>query len=98
MNVGVILVQIWCNALHGDTHDIHDIKRRCQNSKRQLPIGDYFDTKTALISMGAVFRFVGETCGLPRANTVRPYGCVAVQFVKTLPSYLHFIGFMVQYN
>ena len=33
-----------------------------------------FRYKTALISMGAVFVFVGETCGLPRANTVRPYG------------------------
>ena len=54
LNVGVILVQIWCNTLCNDTHDIHDIarnhtiklryhtifydihdiKRRCQNSKR----------------------------------------------------------------
>ena len=25
MNVGVILVQIWCNTLSNDTHDIHDI-------------------------------------------------------------------------
>ena len=33
-----------------------------------------FRYKTALISVGAVFAFVGETCGLPRANTVCPYG------------------------
>ena len=27
MNVGVILVQIWCNTLCDDAHDIHDIAR-----------------------------------------------------------------------
>ena len=26
-NLGVILVQIWCNILCDDTHDIHDIAR-----------------------------------------------------------------------
>ena len=28
LNVGVILVQIWCNTLCDDTHDIHDIARK----------------------------------------------------------------------
>ena len=28
LNLGVILVQIWCNTLSNDTHDVHDIARK----------------------------------------------------------------------
>ena len=34
LNVGVILVQIWCNTLQGDTHDIHDILRKRDENTR----------------------------------------------------------------
>jgi len=81
LNVGVILVQIWCNTLCDDTHDIYNIVRKHTINARyhtifhvisrysryqtvllklqeiSLPDWDYFDTKTALISVGAVFRF-----------------------------------------
>ena len=38
MNVGVILVQIWCNTLCDDTHDIHDIAREMHDIKRYYTI------------------------------------------------------------
>ena len=38
---------------------------------------------TALTLVGAIFLFlVGETCGLPWANAVRPYSAVLFTFVE----------------
>ena len=44
---------------------------------------------------GRAFCYVGAFIERPRATDGRPYGCVAVQFVKTLPSCLLFCVFVI---
>ena len=43
LNVGVILVQIWCNTLCDDTHDVHDIlRKRDENTRKMHDITRYY--------------------------------------------------------
>ena len=49
LTVGVILVQIWCNTLCNDTHDIHDIVRNHTiNARYHTYFHDIHDIESVL--------------------------------------------------
>ena len=91
-NVGVVLVQIRCNTLCDDTHDIHDIARNHTIKLRNRTyFHDIHDTNGVAKTPRDKFLSYIQKALLCRAFCV----LWAVQFVKTLPSYLLFAVFMV---
>ena len=90
MNVGVILVQIWCNTLCDDNHDIHDIARNHTINTRYQTV--FLKLEEIISTFGRIQKnapFFGAFFIISSMNRGANYDCLAAnyQFRLDSPSY-----------